>query len=207
MNFYVFQIYYDSVNLVKIFKLHNENDDIIDGDSIKKSFNIFLVLQKLMINIVSCYVNIINKFFGFQDLNLIFSSSLIDVEGKILFDDERHFFDLELTAARIEDFITLRPLSFQHIEYLINDRYVSSLVYHYISNGLFFNSFVDFSMFFLRKIKPFLQFLKNSIIGIANLTSHLGLPRSTTCVNYDSTVRDTFFESQEFKHSLSFEFV
>lgn len=189
---FAFKLYYYCVDLREIYKL-GVVGEITD-------FTYYLL---------NWYISKVNWFFGFQDMNVIFSSSLKDVEGKSLFDDEIFLFDTQVLNNCVLDFLNNWDLSFNDVDYLVNDRYVSTLVYHYTANAYFFNGRVDISAFFLRKTRPFNQLSNFALFDIVNTMVDKGiyLPQPTTVFTYDSILRDTFFEAQNFKHSLSFEFI
>lgn len=80
------------------------------------------------------------------------------------------------------------------------------MIYHYTSNGFFFNGYIDVDNFLLRKSSVF-NF--TSIFGIKEVFNFNKSFSLSTITSYDedSILRDTFFESQDFKHSTLFEFV
>jgi hypothetical protein len=108
----------------------------------------------------------------------------------------------------VSDFCKLN-LSFNDISYLVNDRFVASRLYHYTSNSYFFSGHIDSFNFFLRKNK---SFYNNDLFGLYSLLNINTLPFSYNSVKLsafdkDFILRDSFFEAQDFKHSLSFEFI
>lgn len=165
-------------------------------------------LDDYIFYLINFYINVVNFIFGIQTINQTYSSNLIDIEGKTFFDDE--IFLSELTNVSIDDILnSSQNLSHDYIQYITTDRYVSSLLYHYTANAFFFNNRIDWSLFFSRKNKPFLQISNFAIFDIIELIikKKINISKPTVIFQTDSVLRDTFFESQDFKHSLTFEFI
>jgi hypothetical protein len=157
--------------------------------------------------LINSYINLVNFIFGIQEIHQFFPSNLIDIEGKIFFDDE--IFLSQLNNVRVSDVLNSWNLTRNYIQYVTTDRYVSSLLYHYTANAFFFNSRIDWSQFFYRKNKPFWKVSNFAIFDVVSLLTKTKykLSKPTSRFTADSIVRDTFFLSQDFKHSLTFEFI
>lgn len=204
----LFKLYNNCLELLKILKLSTINE-FDHNKNIDKDFNIFLYWEKFMIKLVLFYIKFFDRYFGFQHSNIYNSSYLINLDGKNFFDEERNLLDLGLNYIRIGDFIAFRPLSFQHIESLVNARYTSSLIYHYTSNSLFFNRYIIIYTFFLRKKNVYLKYLENLNVYVSKLNfKKFNLKERSTNFFKDKYVKhDVFLKSQEFNHGLTFEYV
>jgi len=173
-----------------------------------------------------------NQFTSFEE----YDSSLIDITGRVLFDDEIFLFDMETHLMRdsISDvFISDEDSNIDFNNYSIfnnskdsffsifsnptlidwysNEKLVSCSLYHYTSSAFFYNGFINKEKFFLRKVS---KFDNNSDLGLRHVLSLISTPqiKINTVSNSNITqnfhiLPDTLFESQDFKHSLSFEFI
>lgn len=85
------------------------------------------------------------------------------------------------------------------------------MVYHYTSNGYFFNGRTSVTNFLSRRSLSFNNLSTLGLFNLLNWSSNKGLTfeliQKSYCHDAYSTLRDTFFESQDFKHSTSFEFI
>jgi len=83
------------------------------------------------------------------------------------------------------------------------------MLYHYTSLAYFFSGRINTSLYFNRQQRS----LRSSNVFALNDVLLLFSPSSLTFFNtsyrfnYNSILFDTFFESQDFKHSLKFEFI
>lgn len=158
---------------------------------------------------MNSYINFINWIFGFYNYNNLFESSIIDYEGKLLFNSELALLDSQMLSVIISDF-TNWNLSFDNVKYLVLDKNVSSMLYHYTSSGFFYNGDFNVDNFWTRKNFISLFWFNNIILDNSKkdiVYNYKDL--NYTSYNFDKSVilRDTFFESQNFKHSTSFEFI
>lgn len=188
---FCFKSYYDCYELRELYFLGAANS-----------------LNDFSFYLINSYINLFNFLFGIQEIhNKSFPTNIIDIEGKIFFDDE--VFLSQLNNIRVSDVLNSWNLTKNYIQYVTTERYVSSLLYHYTATAFFFNSRVDWSTFFYRKNKPFWSVSNFAIFDIVSLLTKnkTKLSRPTIKFNTDSLVRDTFFLSQDFKHSLAFEFI
>jgi len=141
---------------------------------------------------------------------MVFSYNIIDLEGKKFFDDEIFLFDSQSLNNSVGDFIKLWNSSRSQVEYLVNEKYLSYLLNHYTVNAYFYSGRLNLSNFFLRKNRPFFQLSYFSIFDVTDIIAPNNFTRVTdvtTRFTYNSALRDSFFESQDFKHSLTFEFI
>lgn len=160
-----------------------------------------------------------------------YDDSLVDINGKVLFDDEIFLFDYETHLLRDSimdtnaDIDVVAPWFSSHFEtplfneladpaaikWYYNERLVSFSLYHYTATAFFFNGFVNKENFGLRKAS---NFDDNSDLGLGKVLSLVMSSRikispvikSGKTNNYNILL-DTLFESFDFKHSLSFEFI
>lgn len=139
---------------------------------------------------------------------MLIGRDLIDVDGKVFARDEYNINRLFLTSKLIKELTVKRDLSYKQHTYLYIDKQVTLLTYHYTTPAYFYTGCVDTDMASKRKEKRFLEILNLGIFSVMNLlfNQKLKLPRATRPIKA-TTIRDTFFESQEFKHSFLFELV
>lgn len=85
------------------------------------------------------------------------------------------------------------------------------MLYHFTSTGFFFTDRVSVFNFFERKNA---NLMSSSSLGVFPLLSGSTITpslfesvKSSYVYDDESILRDTFFESQDFKHSTSFEFI
>jgi len=95
------------------------------------------------------------------------------------------------------------------MEYLIDERYVSSLLYHYTSISYFFSGRTNLNLFFLRKAQPFKKLSNFAIFDVLSIlvNTNIRFSSASIMVKDESILRDVLFESQDFKHSFTFEIV
>jgi cytochrome c oxidase subunit 2 len=165
-----------------------------------------------------------------------YDNSLLDITGKIFYDDEIFLFDYETHLLResmtysVVDAKDLaselatpwfssyfdKPLFNSYadpsaVTWFYNERLVSYSLYHYTAVAFFFNGRVNKEKFGLRKVTAISD---NSDLGLFQVLSLLVSPKlrispvikSGKTSNYNILL-DTLFESVDFKHSLSFEFI
>jgi len=83
------------------------------------------------------------------------------------------------------------------------------LIHHYTAVGYFFSGQVNTSQFYLRKIKSFRNTSNFAIIDILSIfnNANIKIPSTSSTIKEDSILRDILFESQDFRHSFTFELV
>lgn len=202
--FCIFIFYKIFIFLFRLFEYSLDISEILKLGVLETKINI------VVLSFTNNIIKLFKLLFGFKKNQLIYPNNLIDSRGKILFDEEIYLFDNQYLHTLVEDFLKWK-LTIKDIENLVNDRYVSSLTYHYTSNGFFFDGCINIDHFLLLKSN---HFNKNNDLGLINLFSVMSLKLENislidTAFIYDEFIilRDSFFESLDFKHSLSFEFI
>jgi len=159
-----------------------------------------------------------------------YDETLLDITGKVFFDDEIFLFDYEthlllesVSHSSVDTKYTPwftsyfdKPLFNSNgdpaaISWYYNERLVSYSLYHYTALAFFFNGSVNKERFGFRKVSSISD---NRDFGLFHVLSLLVSPKvrlspvikSGKSTNYNILL-DTLFESVDFKHSLSFEFV
>ena len=116
------------------------------------------------------------------------SGEFVEKYEKPVFSKEFLFFDSFTLNILINDFLNWN-LNYEAVETAIYDKYVSTTLYHYTSNGYFFNGVLN-SLNFYKRSLPNSKYTINNNVNVE-----------------DTILRDTFLEAHEFKHSTAFEFV
>lgn len=179
----------------------------------KELYNLGIVSYKhndLLYSFINAYISFLNWIFGFQYQSNSFDVSIIDMYGKELLNQEVILFDSQLLSSLVADFNTWN-LTFKDVLFLVHNRSVSSMLYHFTSTGFFFTDRVSVFNFFERKNA---NLMSSSSLGVFPLLSGSTITpslfesvKSSYVYDDESILRDTFFESQDFKHSTSFEFI
>jgi len=150
----------------------------------------------------------IDFIFGSQ-LQLADSNQGLDIEGKSLFQNEKYLFGTNIFSYSIFDIIRDWHFAYSDFEYFVEDRYISTILYHYTSSAYFFSGRINTNLYFNRQqrsLRSFNAFALNDILLLFS-PSFVTFFQSPYRFNYNSILYDTFFESQDFKHSLKFEFI
>lgn len=169
----------------------------------------FLILINLSTKFIYSIlgVNMDNKNFYSNNVNLL------GTNGVKLFKKETVLYDTDYLNFLVKDFINWN-LSFNQVNSFINDKYVSYALNHYTSTAFFYlgninessylkRRFTNFSInnnnFWMIDLFSFLKFHKLLKNNLNNTENNLN--------NNNFILRDTLFQSQDFKHSITFEFL
>jgi len=126
----------------------------------------------------------------------------------MLFQNEKFLFGVGLLNYGVYDIIRHWHFTQSDYEYFINDRYISAMLYHYTSTAYFFSGRINHNLYFTRQQR---SLRASNIFALSDilvlLSPSLTFFQNPYRFNYNSILYDTFFESQDFKHSLKFEFI
>lgn len=145
--------------------------------------------------VLSFFLKVISIIFGFN-----LNNSLSYLNDKYSWNGLKFLNNLSILRGSHSDLMTdffSWNLSEKSIAYLTNEKYLSYSLYHYGSLGFFYNGLVNNYNYWSR-------LLSSKHIN----TYFLNNSETTLLVDKNNFIlRDTFFESQDFKHSMTFEFI
>lgn len=138
-----------AITQIELFLLNIYSDCV----NVKELYNLGVIneLGDVTIYFITSYINLINFIFGIQSFDVLYSAIFLDRDGKIFFNDEIQFFDSQIKNNSVADIVTQWDVSYERLEMLMNDRFVSLVTFHYITPAYFFNGRVDVSAFLSRK--------------------------------------------------------
>jgi len=163
------------------------------------------------------YIKLFNLLLGVQSVKGKDNPHIFDATGKNIFNDERFLFDISVNNELMCEFLHINRYSkgdnkrsiYKEIVYGINK--MNSLKERFVANvsAYFYYVYINKFKFYSRTARPFYKMSNFGAFELLNIKVPNGwnIPRSCYTFCSSTILRDTFFESQEFVHSFTFEMV
>jgi len=135
----------------------------------------------------------------------------IDTNGKLIFNDERFLFSrysLNVCVSHLWVGERSDLIDYTNLVYSAYD-YEEDFFLNFNVPAYFYYGHINLFKFYYRKARPFYSMSNFAIFDVIKAKGNIGLfrPKASYTFRYDTILRDTFFENQEFVHSFSFEMV